>query len=68
LGAAESLGIAEGGVGLAKNDVYKKVLTDEEKLIINDIEAKVVEGEIKVSTAIGMTTEELDSLRNSVAP
>jgi len=68
LGASESLGIAEGGVGLAKNDVYNKTFTDDEKKTIDDIEAKVVNGEIKVSTAIGMTTEELDGLKNSVAP
>lgn len=68
LGTSESLGIAEGGVGLAKNDVYNKTLTDEEKAKIDEIQEKVVSGEIKVSTAIGMTTEELDSLRNSVAP
>lgn len=68
LGTAESLGIAEGGVGLAKNDVYHKTLTEEEKAKIEEIEAKVVSGEIKVSTAIGMETQELDSLRNSVAP
>ncbi len=68
LGTSESLGIAEGGVGLAKNDVYNGLLTDEEKKMVEDIEAKVVAGEIKVSTAIGMTTEDLDKLRNSVAP
>ncbi|NLC18211.1 MAG: BMP family ABC transporter substrate-binding protein [Clostridiales bacterium] len=68
MGQAESLGIAEGGVGLAKNDVYNSILTDAEKKQIEDIEAKVVNGEIKVSTAIGMTTEELDNLRNRVAP
>ena len=68
LGSSESLGIAEGGVGLAKNDVYNNTLTDEEKAAIDAIEEKVISGDIKVSTAIGMTTEELDSLRNSVAP
>lgn len=68
MGTSESLGIAEGGVGLAKNEVYNKTLTEEEKAAIEEIEAKVVAGEIKVSTAIGMTTEELDKLRNSVAP
>ena len=68
LGSSESLGIAEGGVGLAKNDVYNNTLTDDEKAAIDAIEEKVISGDIKVSTAIGMTTEELDSLRNSVAP
>ena len=68
MGTSESLGISEGGVGLAKNDVYNSILTEEERKAIDDIEAKVVSGEIKVSTAIGMTTEEMDQLRSSVAP
>lgn len=67
-GTAESLGIAEGGVGLAKNDVYKNALTEDERAAIDEIQEKVVSGEITVRTAIGMTTEELDQLRNSVAP
>lgn len=67
-GTSESLGIAEGGVGLAKNDVYKKVFTAEEQKQIEEIQTKVVSGEIKVSTAIGMSTEDLNKLKSSVAP
>ncbi len=68
LGQSESLGIVEGGIGLAKNEVYNSTLTDEEKKAIEDIEVRLISGELKVSTAIGMTTEELDKLRSSVAP
>ncbi|MDD2971300.1 MAG: BMP family ABC transporter substrate-binding protein [Lachnospiraceae bacterium] len=68
LGTSESLGIAEGGVGLAKNDIYTSTLSAEEQKEIEDIQGKVIAGEISVGTAIGMTTEELDKLRNSVAP
>lgn len=67
-GTAESLGIAEGGVGLAKNEVYQKVFSAEEQKQIEDMQAKVVAGEIKVSTAIGMSADDLNQLRNSVAP
>lgn len=68
LGTAESLGIAEGGVGLAKNEVYEAAFTEEQKAVIEELQEKVISGEIKVSSAIGMTTEELNQVRNSVAP
>lgn len=67
-GTAESLGIAEGGVGLAKNEVYLKVFTAEDQKKIEELQTKVISGEIKVSTAIGMPADDLNSLRNSVAP
>jgi len=68
LGSTESLGIPEGGVGLAKNDVYKSLLSEDILTKMEEIEAKVISGEIKVSTAIGMSTEDLNKIRNSVAP
>lgn len=67
-GKAESLGIAEKGVGLAKNSVYEMVFSKEDREKIEEIEKEVVEGQIKVSTAIGMKQEELDHLRNRVKP
>lgn len=67
-GSAESLGIAEGGVGLAKNDIYNSKLSDEIRTSIEEIQEKVLQGEIKISTAIGMSTEEMVNLRSSVAP
>ena len=67
-GTAESLGIAEDGVGLAKNDVYEASFTEEQKAKIEEMQEKVVAGEIQVSSAIGMSTEKLDQIRNAVKP
>lgn len=67
-GSTESLGIAEGGVGLAKNKVYDAVFSEEQRKTIEDIEKEVTDGKVKISTAIGMSQEELDKLRNSVKP
>ncbi len=67
-GASESLGIAEGGVGLAKNDIYNSKLSDDIKKSIEDIQKKVLDGEIKISTAIGMSSDDLAKLKSSVAP
>ena len=50
-GKAEFLGIAEGGVGIAKNENYKKIVPAEFRQKIDDIEQKILSGEIKVSSA-----------------
>jgi basic membrane protein A len=50
-GKIEALGIAEGGVGLARNEFYDKNTPDEVKKLVDEAEQKVVSGEIKVATA-----------------
>ncbi len=50
-GKPEALGIAEGGVGIAKNENYKKLVPAEFQDKINEIETKILNGEIKVSSA-----------------
>ncbi len=62
------LGIAEGGVGLAKNDVYNRLVPDEVKSRIEEIEREIIDGKIEISSAIGMSQSDLDALRSSVAP
>ena len=49
-GQAEYLGIAEGGVGIAKNENYLKVVPAEFQAKIDEIEEKILKGEIKVSS------------------
>lgn len=50
-GAVENLGIAEGGVGLARNEFYEKNTPDSVKQLVDEAEAKVTSGEIVVETA-----------------
>jgi basic membrane protein A len=66
-GTADQLGIQEGAVGLAKNSVYEDFFTAEQKAKIEDLTNQVVDGEITVRTAIGMSSEELNELKASVA-
>lgn len=70
LGSEESLGLKEGAVGLASNKYFDKFLEDnpeiENKLV--EIENMILDGEITVSTAFGLTNEELDAIRDSVRP
>jgi len=50
-GTSEALGIAEGGVGLAKNEIYDKLTPQEVKDKISQVEADITAGKIKVDTA-----------------
>ena len=52
-GKAEVLGIAQGGVGVADNENYQKVIPAEFRTKIQEIERKITSGEIVVGTAFG---------------
>ena len=49
-GAAEALGIAEGGVGIAYNENFDKIVPDEMKDKIKELEDKVLTGDIVIGT------------------
>lgn len=50
-GQIESLGIAEGGVGLARNKYYDELTPDDVKTLIDEAEQKILDGAITVDTA-----------------
>lgn len=50
-GQIEALGIAEGGVGLARNKFYEESTPDEVKQLVDEAEQKILNGEIVVETA-----------------
>jgi basic membrane protein A and related proteins len=49
-GTAEALGVVEGGVGLAKNDLYESATPAEVKAKIDQAEKDLVDGKVKVDT------------------
>ncbi len=56
-GSSESLGIPEGGVGLAKNEFYDMATSDDIKAMVEAAEAAVVSGDIEVQTVF--TSEDM---------
>jgi len=50
-GQIEALGIAEGGVGLARNKFYDESTPDEVKSLVDEAEQKILAGQITVETA-----------------
>lgn len=67
-GTHEVLGVAEGGVGLAKNEIYQSLVSEANQAKIDEIEAKISNGEVQVSTAFGLSNDEIADLRESVRP
>ena len=65
-GVAESLGFAEGGVNLVKDAHYEKMLSEEIRTKIDELEQKIIDGEIVVDSAMGKTTEEIEAIKASV--
>ncbi len=52
-GQAEVLGVAENGVGVAQNENFTKLVPEEYRAKIKEIEEKILSGEITVGTAFG---------------
>ena len=65
-GKSEVLGFAENCVGLADNDIFKKVVPQDIRDFVLDVEQKIIDGKIVVSSAFGLTTDELNKIRNAV--
>lgn len=52
-GAAEVLGLAKNGVGVAENENYTKLVSEDVRNQMKEIEEKIISGEIAVGTAFG---------------
>jgi basic membrane protein A and related proteins len=68
VGTNETLGIIEGGVGLADNKYFQANVSEEIRAEIKALEEKVTAGEIEVISAYGKTTEEITAIRDAVKP
>lgn len=67
-GQAVMHGLAEGGVELAKNKYYEELVSQDVRDFVEDLQQKVISGEISVKSAYGLNQQELDEIRNSVKP
>lgn len=62
------LGIKDGAVGLAKNANYEALVPADVRTRLDEIADQIASGEITVSSAFGMTTEEVAKLRDDMKP
>lgn len=65
-GAAETLGVAEGAVELADNEFYQKLVPQEIRTKITEAEKKIADGTIKVQSGWGLSTEQINEIKDSV--
>lgn len=66
MGNNYTLGLDSGAVGLAKNANYEAIVPEAIRTAIEEVEGKIISGEIAVSSAFSMTTDEVVALRNSM--
>ena len=66
MGNNYTLGLDSGAVGLAKNANYEAIVSEAIRTAVEEVEAKIIGGEIAVSSAFSMTTEEVVALRDSM--
>lgn len=66
VGTAEQHGIAEGGVGLAKNKYYEELVPQDIRDEIDALEQEILSGNIEITSAYGLDAAQLDEIRNSV--
>ncbi|MCI7656645.1 BMP family ABC transporter substrate-binding protein [Anaerotignum sp.] len=64
-GTYEQLGLADGAVGLAENDIYNSVVPEDIRGKVEEAKQKILNGEVTVSTAYGMDEATLKELVNS---
>lgn len=59
------MGIAEGCVGLAKNDIYTSKVPEDVQTKMDELEQDILDGKIIADTAFGKTTEEIQAVKDS---
>ena len=66
-GTQAYFGFAEGGVNLVKDAHYEEMVPEDIRTAVDELEAKISAGEIEVYSSATMSTEEIESLKASVA-
>ena len=64
-GEYQVLGLEDGVVGLADNEIYQSIVPEEIQQAVNDAKDKIISGEIEVNTAYGMDEATLNEIIDS---
>ena len=67
-GTTEIIGLKEQGVGMVYDGNLTADLAEEDLAMIQELEQKIIDGEITVSSALGMDSAEFEQVRNAVKP
>lgn len=64
-GTHENAGLKEDGMALADNEYLRKIVPEDTLKQVEEIKGKIVSGEIVVKSAIGMSTDDLNKIKES---
>ena len=67
-GTREVFGLADGVVGIAENEFYDQLLSEEDRAQIEELKQKVIDGEVEMTPTEGITTEKINEIREAVRP
>lgn len=67
-GKKEYYGLQEEAVGIADNEFYEKLMSQDNRKLIEELKGKVMNGEVELTETMGLTTEELVEIRDQVRP
>ena len=67
-GMRNYVGLKENGVAIAKNSFYEQLLSAEARALLDELEQKLIVGEIDAINTINMPMDEVERIRTSVRP
>ena len=67
-GTGETFGVTDGAIGLADNKFYQQNVPEEIRTRIAELEEKIINGEIVVDTAYGLSDEEIKAKIAAASP
>jgi len=67
-GTREVFGIETGAVGIAENEFYEKLLSEDARARVEELKEKVVNGEVTMTPNEGITTDKINEIRDAVRP
>lgn len=67
-GTREVFGLKDGAVGITENEFYQKLMNEEQRAKVDEIKKGVIDGTIKITETKGLTTEEVNKIRDAVRP
>lgn len=67
-GTCKRLGLKENGVTIAKNEFYEKQLSEESRQYVETEWEKLIAGEVVPIDTVGMSTEEVEKIRQASKP
>ncbi len=67
-GGFESLGVAEGGTGIAINEYYQQNIAEDIRAKVEQERLRVIAGDVVITSALGLDVAMVDTIINSAKP